>query len=104
MTEMEKVEGMDEKKILGATWYQAVSAFNQIAPVTVEKFTKASVWIKGHRVSRTGWRAYFQTWDEAHAYLLSAAEQRVASARRALEIANSALGNIKGMTQPKAPT
>ncbi|HXE06652.1 MAG TPA: hypothetical protein VN612_02065 [Acidobacteriaceae bacterium] len=43
---------------------------------------------------------YFRTWEEAHAYLLEKAESKVLSARRGLELANSHLGNIRGIKKP----
>lgn len=43
---------------------------------------------------------YFDTWEEAHAELVRVTEQRVTDARRALELANSYAGNVRGMKNP----
>lgn len=40
---------------------------------------------------------YHDTWEAAHSSLTELAERNVANARRALEIANSFAGNVKGM-------
>lgn len=45
---------------------------------------------------------YFRTWAEAHAHLLSEADERLARARRELQLAQSLHGNIKGMRPPIA--
>lgn len=42
----------------------------------------------------------FNTWREAHAALLAAAEQEVAAARLHLERLNGRIGRIKGMKPP----
>jgi DNA polymerase II large subunit len=44
---------------------------------------------------------FFDTWEAAKQSLLEEAEATVASARRRLEVAQSELGNIKGMKPPK---
>ena len=41
------------------------------------------------------------TWREAHDYLIKHCEEQVLFARRALELANSTLGNVKGMKEPE---
>lgn len=43
------------------------------------------------------WAEYYDTWEAAHASLTDKAARQVANARRALEIANSFAGNVKGM-------
>lgn len=43
---------------------------------------------------------YHDSWESAHAYLITQAEGVVSSARRSLEIAYGKLGNIKGMKKP----
>lgn len=43
----------------------------------------------------------FDTWQEAHAALLAAAEQEVAAARLHLQRLNGRLGNVKGMKPPQ---
>lgn len=44
---------------------------------------------------------YFDTWEQAHAEVLRAAEDRVLDARRSLELANSYAGNVRGMKEPQ---
>lgn len=44
--------------------------------------------------------AIFPTWEEARDWLLERCERNVQSARRELEQANGALGNVKGWKQP----
>lgn len=75
----------------------------KIEEVEIEKETDSSVWVKGHRNSKfcqSG--VYHDTWDKAHAYLMSIAETQANQARRRLEEANGALGNVKGMKKPVA--
>lgn len=43
------------------------------------------------------WAEYYDTWEAAHAALTDKAALQVANARRALEMANSFSGNVKGM-------
>ncbi len=43
---------------------------------------------------------YFDSWDEAHAFLLRAAEARLFGARRSLEAAQGHHGNVVGMKKP----
>lgn len=43
---------------------------------------------------------YCDSWAEAHAVLTEISKQRVLEARRALELANSYAGNVRGMKEP----
>ena len=43
---------------------------------------------------------YCDTWEAAHCVLSVSAASRVESARRALELANSYAGNVRGMKNP----
>lgn len=45
---------------------------------------------------------HHDSWEEAHQQLLAASLAKVQAARRALELANSYHGNIKGMKNPDA--
>lgn len=93
---------------MSATWYEVGKWGDKIEPVEVERSTEQSVWVFNKwRVDRVERRArvsehacYFPTWEEAHAYLLDRAETRLAGARRALALAQSAHGNVKGMRKP----
>lgn len=89
---------------MSGTWYRAeIGGFAPtIKPVEVERETESSVWIAGRRnAKRSEWRNYFQTWDDAHALLMSDAAERVAEARKRLQHANDRLGNVKGMKRPE---
>ena len=44
---------------------------------------------------------YFDTWAEAKELLITRAERKLTAACRALELAQSELGNIKGIKLPK---
>lgn len=49
---------------------------------------------------KTATYRYFDSWDEAHEWLLGWAEEDLENARRALQFAQSRHGNIKGMKRP----
>jgi hypothetical protein len=73
----------------------------KIEEIEVERTSESSVWVKGRRRAKvTDWHLIFDTWEAAHAYLMTEGERKVLEARRALESANSALGNVKGMKKP----
>lgn len=86
-------------------WFGVCRYSQAIEAVRVEKETERTISIVGKyggsRAVRTDKVGYFKTWEEAHAALLMRCEQHVASARRALEVANSTLGNVKGMKKPE---
>lgn len=88
---------------MSAVWYEVFGRINPtIKPVSVERHTQTSVWVRGRRhAQRAEWGGYFPTWEDAHAHALRQAEAEVMSARRALERASSALGNVKGMKRPE---
>jgi hypothetical protein len=73
-----------------------------IEAVDVERETEQSVWIRGKRLAkRSQYDRFFDSWAKAHAHLLAKAEGELASACRRLDLANSTLGNVKGMKPPK---
>ena len=90
------------------TWYQtSVLRSSLIEPVQVVKSTEKTVTLAAKANGRerrsaiaSTYDCYFRTWEEAHAYLLERAESKVQSARRSLELANSYLGNVRGMKKP----
>lgn len=45
--------------------------------------------------------SYFDTWEEAHKFLMEACQGELDSARRRLASAQDRLGNVKGMKPPK---
>ena len=43
-----------------------------------------------------------ETWEAAHQFLMEGQQEKVDRLRRQLEVANSTLGNIKGLKKPEA--
>lgn len=74
-----------------------------IKAVEVERETGASVWIRGRRENKhtAGGICYFDTWEEAKSALIDSRQSDVDQCRRALELANSRLGNVRGMKKPE---
>ena len=69
--------------------------------VEVEKETEASVWIEGRRsAKRSSYENYFDTFDEAKAFLTEYAEQILTNARKSLEHAQEFAGNVRGLRVP----
>lgn len=69
-----------------------------IESVEVDRETESSVFIgKNRNAKRSSYHNYFDTWEDAKAFLLKNAEEEAASCRRQLEIANGKLGNICGL-------
>lgn len=85
-----------------STWFQAQDmAGFRINEVEVERETTQSVWVNGKRCTKKAlYEAYRPSWEEAHAWLLEVAGNRVSYARKQLERANTHFGNVKGMKQP----
>lgn len=91
------------------TKYKASWGRERIEKIDVLRETKTSVFIESKNWSNTfeekrvakmsQFECYFDSWPEAHAFCMKAAEDKVMSARRALEMANAKLGNIKGMKE-----
>lgn len=81
--------------------YMSRSVSLRIEEVEIDRETESSVWINGSRVAKIGvYGSYHDTWEEAHQRLLALAQRDVDTLRRRLELANSRLGNIKGMKKP----
>lgn len=80
---------------------------NEIERIECTKETDKCVWVTrwGDKPSRCDKNSkheqYHDTWDAAHSYLEDRATNKVLSARRSLELANSFLGNVKGMRKPE---
>lgn len=49
----------------------------------------------------TDWYGFFDSFEDAKKFLMDEADQRVRNARRQLELANSRLGNVKGIKEAK---
>lgn len=75
----------------------------RIEEVEIVRETDSSVFLLGgqRRAKVSECESYHDSWKEAHELLLARAEGRVSQARRALERANGALGNVKSMSAPK---
>lgn len=83
--------------------YGASYWLDTIVEVWVIKETKDGVWFPdGTSVTKKGRDGeYFDTWEEAHDYLLKRQQERVDSLHRQLEEAKARLENIEGMKRPE---
>jgi len=73
----------------------------RIDAVECERETDVSVFVGGRRnAKRSQYDNYFDTWEEAHSFLLKKADNEVIAARNTLQRMNARLGNIKGMKKP----
>ena len=78
-----------------------------IRPVRVERVTSAFVWVKqGRSTTRHAKHGtdsgYYETWEEAHAFLTRHADAKLMAARLELQRCQSAVGNVRGMRQRPA--
>jgi hypothetical protein len=74
---------------------------DKIEIVTVDRETENSIWSAGQRsAKRSSYANYWDSWTEAHHFLLEKAEQEVNYARMKLERVKGTFGNIKGMKEP----
>jgi len=74
---------------------------NLIEDIEVERETEKSVWVNGSRVIKHGSPLiYWDTWIEAHSFLLKRAARELESARRSFEVAQEGYRNIEGMKAP----
>jgi hypothetical protein len=88
-----------------------LAAYGEINPVTVVKETakqyvieEKSYWsekLQQRRVSKESrFESYFDTWQEAHAHIVSLSESAVESCANRLESAKSKLEHVRGMKEP----
>lgn len=88
---------------------------NTITEIDVTKETAKSVWvmeefwrmsggplIQERKHPKEGSTNYHDTWDAAHQFLMRRATEKLADARRELQLAQSEFGNVKGMKPPIA--
>lgn len=76
--------------------------FARIDEVNVERETASSVWIGGRRYLKiSGYESFFDTWEEAHIYLVGEAQNKVDLARRVLDKKCSELEKLRSMEKPK---
>lgn len=79
-----------------AAWYKTVRLSPKVEIVNIEKATDSSVWIGSRRRNRISeWECYFETLDDALTHLRTGLEDRVASLKRDMSVAQSALGEVK---------
>lgn len=91
---------------MSITKYVVRRGDTSIEPVVVEKETEHSVWLPrylGGEVRRqaktSDWLNYFDTWFDAHRWLMVDATRKVIAAQRSLELAISHFFNVKGMKE-----
>lgn len=84
------------------TWFRISTWSETIQPVTVVKFTDSTVWTsQTTRHKRRGsYENWFQSWDEAYAFILNEAEEAVRLARERLSRTENKLAKIKMMVRP----
>ena len=87
-----------------ATWFRVWAPFNEIRAIEVERETSDYVYPKGskrgdkkHPVDRS-YQQWFETLDEAKAFLVAYAEDRLESARERVELAAKHLEAAKQAT------
>lgn len=82
------------------TKYKATNWGHLIETVQVERETGTSVWIRGQRTAkRSAYSGHFDTFCEAKAFLVKCAEERLSSAKRALENAHRHAEKINGLKE-----
>ena len=82
------------------TKYQtnSIGMCDPIRAVEVERETEASVWVNGRRCAkRADYHNYFDTWEEAKAFLVEEAERALTGAHRRLDAARSELERMKAI-------
>ena len=74
-----------------------------IHKVQIEKETEASIWIDGRRRGKSSeYSSYFDTWDQAHAYLIKKADGNLHRAKVSLALAQKAYNKTKEMSNSRA--
>jgi len=72
----------------------------RILKIEFERETDKCVWIGNNRhLKITENERYFDTWEEAHEYILDLAKDKVNNVKVQLDRAKGLLGNIKGMKE-----
>jgi hypothetical protein len=101
LEEREGKEMSDDRPIVK---WKTCSWSTDIQRVEVDRETEASVFRGGFRhAKRSSAYSYFDTWEDARDSLLEREERNLALARRKLESAQGAVGNIKGLKPPIQP-
>lgn len=78
--------------------------WNEIERVEIFRETDNFVYFGNgcREAKRSGFQNYFDTWEDAKAFLLDEAQKSIDAARRELQRAQAEYGNIKGMKNPEA--
>lgn len=86
---------------MALTWYEyEIVCFGEdrIVSVEIDRFTDHSVWIRGERFARLGWRNFFPTPDDAKRWAIEQArwwvgrmKEKLADAQSELDFAESRL-------------
>jgi hypothetical protein len=70
----------------------------RIDEVEVERESSVSVWIDGQCVRKqSNWALYFDTWEEAHAFLVAKAQRKVNRCQDQLKEANEKLRRAQAL-------
>ena len=78
--------------------YKTSTRGKLIKHVECERETESNVWINGRRYGKTaGGDRYFDTFNEAKAYLMKIAEEDVEKAKSRLSRAKDHLENVRGL-------
>ncbi len=81
--------------------FKVTTISDQIVEVVVERETEKSVWINGRKSSkRSNYENFFDTWEDAYAFLLGGARKKVISAERTLENATNKYNAILSISNP----
>ena len=88
------------------TKYKTQPSSTVIEAVEVLRETEQCVYVPRGKHERrefkaTRWDRYHDSWEDAHQYLMSKAERKIDDARRDLQLAQSFLGNVKGLRKPR---
>lgn len=72
---------------------------DKISAVEVVRETKTNVWLHqtGRLPKSSKFRAFFDTWEDAHAYLIAETEREVAFLKKELDAAKSNAANVRAM-------
>lgn len=85
--------------------WRARSGWNEITPVECLRETDNFVFVGKHpgqrRAKCSDGESYFGTWDEAHTYLLSYAQDRVKGSANALKIAERKFDDVLALKKPE---
>jgi len=80
--------------------YKAEIYSRSIKRIEIERETKSSIWINGHRsAKRSKYKNYFDTFDIAKKYLVNLATKKVMNARSSLEYAQGFLRDINDLME-----